>query len=65
MGRGGSCELEYEVESEGSVLRWEFVSTSYDVGYGLFYKSESTENVEKKRSKQRKSVEEVVCTSYD
>ena len=65
VGRGGSCELEYEVESEGSVLRWEFISTSYDVSYGLFYKSESVENVEKKSSKQRKSVEEVVCKSYN
>ena len=41
VGRGGSCELEYEVEAEGSLVRWEFVSTSYDVSYGLFYKEPS------------------------
>ena len=52
VGRGGSCELEYEVAAEGTVISWEFISTDYDVSYGLFYKVSDT-----KRQK-----EEVVCT---
>ncbi len=37
VGRGGCCELQYQVELEGSLINWEFISTGYDVGYGLFY----------------------------
>ena len=42
VGRGGSCELEYEVESDGSILRWEFISTCHDIGYGWFHRQHST-----------------------
>ncbi|XP_064392024.1 SEC14-like protein 3 isoform X2 [Halichondria panicea] len=42
VGRGGCCELEYQVELEGSLIRWEFISTGYNISYGLFYRDDSS-----------------------
>ncbi len=42
VGRGGYCELEYQVELEGSLIRWEFISTGYNISYGLFYRDDSS-----------------------
>ncbi len=39
VGRGGCCELQYQVELEGSLINWEFVSTDYDVSYSIQYMS--------------------------
>lgn len=41
--RGGNCELEYEVDVEESVLKWEFVSTSHDVSYCWFFRHTSVD----------------------
>ena len=60
VGRGGSCELEYEVAAEGSLVRWEFVSTSYDISFGLFYKESSAA---KKKPKPVPVVSETLCSS--
>lgn len=63
VGRGGSCELEYEVDIEGSVLRWEFVTTSHDVGYSVLYKSESAASF-KKSSRIQMDTKEVVSSIF-
>ena len=50
VGRGGCCELEYQVELEGSLIRWEFISTGYNISYSILYKD----------SEAKQSKEEVV-----
>ncbi len=42
VGRGGCCELEYQVELEGSLIRWEFISTGYNISYGIFHRDDSS-----------------------
>ena len=36
VSRGSSHKITFEVEQEQSVLVWEFVSSSYDIGFGVF-----------------------------
>ncbi|XP_064392019.1 SEC14-like protein 2 isoform X1 [Halichondria panicea] len=52
VGRGGCCELEYQVELEGSLIRWEFISTCYNISYSILYKD----------SEAKQSKEEVLPT---
>lgn len=35
VGRGASHKLTHNILEVGSTLEWEFVSTDYDIGFGL------------------------------
>ena len=35
VGRGRCHELVYEVTQEGSILQWEFITSEYDIGFGI------------------------------
>ncbi len=45
IGRGGACELQYDVEVEGSLINWEFISTDFDVSYGLHHKTSTQSKI--------------------
>ncbi|OWF42695.1 retinal-binding protein-like [Mizuhopecten yessoensis] len=36
--KGDKLHLEYNVEKQGSLLRWEFQTDDYDIGFGVSYK---------------------------
>eukprot|EP00054_Salpingoeca_dolichothecata_P017477 m.104852 g.104852 ORF g.104852 m.104852 type:complete len:402 (-) comp22464_c0_seq3:86-1291(-) len=38
VGRGSSHQVELEVTTDKATLRWEFMTKSYDIAYGLFWK---------------------------
>jgi hypothetical protein len=42
VGRGSTVQLEYHIEVVGSAIRWEFITTDYDIGFGIFYKDTDT-----------------------
>lgn len=35
IGRGASFKVKEEVAESGSILHWEFVSTDYDIAFGV------------------------------
>ncbi|KAJ8286747.1 hypothetical protein GJAV_G00042820 [Gymnothorax javanicus] len=39
ISRGSSHQLEYEILTRGSVLRWQFASEGADIGFGVFLKT--------------------------
>ncbi|XP_042193700.1 SEC14-like protein 2 [Callorhinchus milii] len=43
VNRGSSLQLEYELLFPGCVLRWQFMTESADVGFGVFMKTKSGE----------------------
>ena len=38
VGRGGTCEVEFQISVPRTLLSWEFVSVDYDVSFGWFLK---------------------------
>jgi hypothetical protein len=40
VGRGSSHLISHHVDTPGSVLRWDFMSTDHDISYGWYLKSE-------------------------
>ena len=38
IGRGSSHKVTLEVDKSGSVIQWEFVSTEYDIAFGIYHK---------------------------
>lgn len=36
IGRGSTLQLEYQITQPNSLLRWEFLSEDYDVGFGIY-----------------------------
>ncbi|XP_065891180.1 SEC14-like protein 2 [Dysidea avara] len=38
VNRGSSSQVQYTVDTPGTVIRWEIVTKGYDIGFGLFYK---------------------------
>ena len=40
IGRGSTHKVTLEVDKTSSVIQWEFVSTEYDIAFGIYHKSE-------------------------
>ena len=38
VGRGSSHKVTLEVDKSGSVIQWEFVSTEFDIAFGIYHK---------------------------
>ncbi|XP_065898687.1 SEC14-like protein 2 isoform X2 [Dysidea avara] len=38
VNRGSSVQVQYEVDTPGTLLRWEVVTKGYDIGFGLYHK---------------------------
>ena len=37
VGRAATHKLTYQVDEVGNVLTWEFVTSSFDIGFGVFF----------------------------
>ena len=37
VGRGSAHKVTLEVDKSGSVIQWEFVSTEYDIAFGIYH----------------------------
>ena len=37
VGRGSSHKVTLEVDKSGSVIQWEFISTEYDIAFGIYH----------------------------
>ncbi len=40
VGRGGSHKVKIDVTDAGSTLKWEVVSCGYDIGFGVYLKTD-------------------------
>lgn len=40
IGRGSAHKVKVDVDKLRSVIQWEFVSTQYDIGFGIYHKPE-------------------------
>ncbi|XP_007952110.1 SEC14-like protein 4 [Orycteropus afer afer] len=60
VGRGSSLQVENEILSPGSVLRWQFASDGGDIGFGIFLKTKMGE-----RQRASKMVEVLPSQRYD
>ena len=40
VGRGSSHKVTLEVDKTSSVIQWEFVSSEYDIAFGVYHKRE-------------------------
>ncbi|XP_003384214.1 PREDICTED: SEC14-like protein 2 [Amphimedon queenslandica] len=47
VGRGSFHQIEIDVDTKGTLIRWEYLSVGYDIGFGLFFKR----NDKKRRSR--------------
>ncbi|XP_041379293.1 SEC14-like protein 2 [Gigantopelta aegis] len=41
IGRGSSLQLEYEIKIPRSLIRWQFKTDGFDIGFGIFYRKSS------------------------
>ncbi len=40
VGRGGSHKVKVDVSVVGSTLKWEVVSSGFDIGFGVYFKTD-------------------------
>ncbi len=53
VGRRGAHKLKMDITEPGSSLKWEVVSSGYDIGFGVYFKTEGNNG--------KKLKNEVVC----
>lgn len=40
VGRGSAHKVRLDVDKSSSVIQWEFISSQYDIGFGVYHKRE-------------------------
>ena len=57
VGRGSAHKVTLQVDETGSVIQWEFVSSEYDIGFGIYHQV-----MEDKGKKIKNELVSVPCT---
>lgn len=42
IGRGSTHKVTLQVDKSSSVIQWEFVSTQYDIAFGIYHKTKQS-----------------------
>ena len=62
VGRGSAHKVTLEVDKSGSIIQWEFVSTEYDIAFGIYHQIKQEKG--KKKNELVSPLLWPMCTEY-